>query len=603
MSQQNIDFGTFPDDPSADAIRIAFQKVQQNFNELYGSNVDAAVLSVNRTAGRGITVDSPTGNVIVTANIASVAVSSVSLKVGVTPNPSTNSAIYTNYNQTLYIEVPNVLSITNLSVSGNITAGGNLTSLNASLGNLVTANFFSGNGSLLTNINAVTANYSNFAGAVIQNAQPNITSLGTLASLNSSGNIIAGNVYANTGIIQAQYLKGDGSNLTSLSVLGANVSGQVSNALVAGTVYTSSQPNITSVGTLTTLSVSGNSNIGNIGTSGLITSTGTVTGGNLSTGGNLNVSGNSTLAKLSVSGISNLGSVGNVKISGGAGILQGDGTGNLSFVTVITQTIPGAANTVLLSDGSNAIVASGNIKFNDPQLLITGTLSVTGNANVGNIGATNIVGTLTTGSQLNITSVGTLTSLTLGGTLNSNSSIVLNNINANVTTLGNISANYFIGNIEGTTGTVANAIYAVNSGTVTTNAQPNITSVGTLISLTSSGSIQGANIIATNYHIRSVGTGIAAAGSTQGTGTILTKEFNQVSTVLSGEGVVLPSATAGMAITIVNTGINSLLVYPASGAAINALATNVSLSQPASATLQYVALSATQWYSVGATYA
>ena len=35
MSQQNIDFGTFPDDPDADAIRTAFQKVQNKFNELY----------------------------------------------------------------------------------------------------------------------------------------------------------------------------------------------------------------------------------------------------------------------------------------------------------------------------------------------------------------------------------------------------------------------------------------------------------------------------------------------------------------------------------------------------------------------------------------
>ena len=34
MAQQNIDCGTFPDDPSADAIRTAFQKVQQNFTEI-----------------------------------------------------------------------------------------------------------------------------------------------------------------------------------------------------------------------------------------------------------------------------------------------------------------------------------------------------------------------------------------------------------------------------------------------------------------------------------------------------------------------------------------------------------------------------------------
>jgi hypothetical protein len=38
-----------------------------------------------------------------------------------------------------------------------------------------------------------------------------------------------------------------------------------------------------------------------------------------------------------------------------------------------------------------------------------------------------------------------------------------------------------------------------------------------------SGNITGANIIATNYNIRSVGTGISAAGSSQGTGTALTK--------------------------------------------------------------------------------
>jgi hypothetical protein len=58
MAQQNIDFGTFPDDPSADAIRTAFQKVQQNFNEIYDSTANAGVLSVNRTAGTGTNLSS-----------------------------------------------------------------------------------------------------------------------------------------------------------------------------------------------------------------------------------------------------------------------------------------------------------------------------------------------------------------------------------------------------------------------------------------------------------------------------------------------------------------------------------------------------------------
>jgi hypothetical protein len=52
---------------------------------------------------------------------------------------------------------------------------------------------------------------------------------------------------------------------TANAVAGANVSGQVANALVSGTVYTAAQPNVTSVGTLTSVEVSGTANIaGNV---------------------------------------------------------------------------------------------------------------------------------------------------------------------------------------------------------------------------------------------------------------------------------------------------------------------------------------------------
>ena len=93
------------------------------------------------------------------------------------------------------------------------------------------------------------------AGTVYTASQPSITSVGTLTSLTVSGNITAGNV-AGGNLVSANYIKGNGSLLSSIT--GSNVSGQVANALVAGTVYSSSQPNITSVGTLTDLTVSGN---------------------------------------------------------------------------------------------------------------------------------------------------------------------------------------------------------------------------------------------------------------------------------------------------------------------------------------------------------
>jgi hypothetical protein len=63
------------------------------------------------------------------------------------------------------------------------------------------------------------------------NAQPNVTSVGTLASLAVTGNVTAGNV--------------TGANLVSAN-------------FVAGTLTTAAQPNITSVGSLTSLDVTGN---------------------------------------------------------------------------------------------------------------------------------------------------------------------------------------------------------------------------------------------------------------------------------------------------------------------------------------------------------
>ena len=652
-----------------------------------------------------------------------------------------------------------------------------------------------------------------------------------------TGNITGGNVYANSGLIKALYLSGDGSNLTNLSAGVTLVNGN-SNVNIP---TSNGNINISAVGNANILVVTGTG----INVAGTINTTGTITGnlsGNIITASQGNITSLGTLTGLTVNGTTNLGSVSNVKITGSTGFLQSDGAGNLSFSSVITQTIPGAANTVLLSSGSNSINAGANIKFNDPQLDITGTLSVTGNANVGNLGATLITGTLTTASnnQSNIKLLGTLDYLiinTTGYLSMGSGNISAGNISltaAGSANLGNsATANYFIGsgnnlsNIQGSnvTGTVAGATSATNAsallqntststtvyptfttssangnssavfntsisanlanasitattfvgalsgaatsatsatnasallqntssattvyptfttsgangnasavfntsisanlanasitattfvgalsgaatsattaGTVTTAAQGNITSVGTLTSLgvngtvtavaftantgvftgnanglsslqgtnvtgtlnsttlgnstvyigttgialnrssasqsltgitsidgyaatvssaaqgnitsvgtltsmTSSGNVQGANVIATSYHIRSVNAAVTAAGTVQGNATALTTEFNRVSTVASGAGVVLPTAVAGMAISIVNSSANSLLVYPATGAAINSLATNAGYSHVTLATLQYIAISSTQWYTVGASYA
>lgn len=78
----------------------------------------------------------------------------------------------------------------------------------------------------------------------------NTTASFTMGNVTVTGNVVSGN--ANLGnLTTSNYFSGNGSQLSHIT--GANVDGQVPNAVVAGTVYTSAQPNITSVGTLTSL--------------------------------------------------------------------------------------------------------------------------------------------------------------------------------------------------------------------------------------------------------------------------------------------------------------------------------------------------------------
>lgn len=285
MTQKNIDFGTFPDDPAADAIRTAFQKVQQNFTELYTTTLSGAVSTVNRTQGAGITVNNPTGNVIVTANIACVQVSTSTLSIGRDGNGGT-SALITQSSQVLVIDLPETISTGGINLTDNANIAGT-----ANVGNLI-----------------------------------------------SIGNVVAGNV----------------------------------------------------------------------------------------------------------------------------------------------NTI-GTAN--------------------------VGILTVTGNANVGNIGSSGVV--------------------------------------------------------------------------------------------ISSGNVSGANVISSGYMIHSVNPAMTAAGSTQGTATVIANDMNIIATANVGEGVVLPIAVAGMMLTVTNTTANTVKVYPSLGAQINLLGSDIPVEQVSNLTLQYIAPVSGQWYTVG----
>lgn len=134
MTQRNIDFGSFPNDPTADAIRSAFQKTQENFTELYQTQTTSGVVSINQSTQRGISVDQTTGNVLLSADFWQLKVSSTNLKVGLSPSIGGTDTIVSNGNQTLYINLnentvlPGNLTVSNFSInsiSNNITATGN----------------------------------------------------------------------------------------------------------------------------------------------------------------------------------------------------------------------------------------------------------------------------------------------------------------------------------------------------------------------------------------------------------------------------------------------------------------------------------------------
>jgi hypothetical protein len=270
--------------------------------------------------------------------------------------------------------------------------------------------------------------------------------------LTVTGNIVGTNIYANSGIIGAQTLKGEGGNISNIQ--GANVSGTVSAATTAGTVTTAAQPNITSVGTLTALSVTGNVSAANFTGANLVSAnffTGTLT-----TAAQPNITSVGTLTGLDVNG--NLTAA---NITANTGVFTGNANGLTNIPGAnVTGTVANA--TFATSAGTAATVTTAA----QPNITSVGTLTsldVTGNvvsgnvyANSGTIGANLLAGTLTTAAQPNITSVGTL------GNLN-----VTNTVDA-----GNVVTNAITGKTTGVTITATGInqnISLVPTGTGTVN--------------------------------------------------------------------------------------------------------------------------------------
>ena len=462
--------------------------------------------------------------------------------------------------------ITDVLNVSTLYVN-SATVFGSATLNVLGISNLysVLASLYIGNGSGLSNLAASNlvgnVETANVASSVTDPAQPNITSLGVLNSLNVSG-------VSNLSTVLSSLYIGNGSGLSDLNA--SNLVGNVSSATVASSVTDPAQLNITSVGTLTGLTVSGvlqaalysgnasglsnlnSSNlVGNVASANValvvsqpaqpnITSVGTLTG--------LTIQG--LLVASNASGLSNLNSsnlVGNVAMANVALVVSQPAQPNITSVGTLTSlTVSGILQASLLSgngsgisniNGSNVVSTVGTAQSvtNPAQPNITSVGTLTSLSVVGTVSAGTFVGdgqglfgihgnaivdtvmtanTVVQPAQPNITSVGTLTGLTVNGLLIASNGSGISNINgANVSTVRTAQS-------------------------VTVASQPNITSVGTLTSLTVGGVLQ-AGLITGN------GSGISNINSSNLTGTISTGNLpvSGVTAGLYGSGANVSSVT------------------------------------------------------------
>jgi hypothetical protein len=393
----------------------------------------------------------------------------------------------------LQSSLTSVGTLSSLEVNGNVflqslasTATGNVLHVDPSTGKLTYAalnidSITGGSGNLT--VSNLTAN--TISGLLTTASQPNITSVGTLESLNVSGNVTSGNLSTNT----------------------------ITATAITGTLQTSAQPNITSLGELSTLSVTGNASLGNVSTN---TITATAITGTLQTASQPNITSVGTLSSLDVTGTANAATFSATTLTG---TLSTAAQPNITSIGTLS-TLDVSGNVALGNLSTNAITATaitGTLQTaSQPNITSLGelsTLSVTGNASLGNVStntitATAITGTLQTASQPNITSLGTLSSLDVTGMANASTfsattltGTLSTSAQPNITSVGTlgsltVSGNATFGNVS------TNAISATTvTGTLQTASQPNITAVGTLGSLNVSGVATAANVTATDVNV------------------------------------------------------------------------------------------------------
>ena len=414
------------------------------------------------------------------------------------------------------ITTPSLMVTGTQQVDDQLTVLGNIISGNVNVNDSINTANIAADLIEVTTANVGTLNVTTFNGA-ITGEQTGITQVGTLGNLVVTSNVTTANV--NAGVVRA-----------TSSVIAPTVTA----TSIGGTLTTAAQPNITSLGTLTGLTVNGPVNI----TGSELIST------DLYVTGNLYIAGNTT-------------TINSTEVS----------TGEL------TVTVAADAATAAATDGAGLIVdvSGASILYDYP------TDSWEVNKNIRALGG--VTGTILTASQTNITQVGTLGALTVTG------NIVSGNVSGTQVTVGS-TLRFPDGTLQTTAATTTD-VSGINANVTAANAA--------ISSLLSNAATQGTQINLVNANVAAANSAISALQSNAGVQATQIDLINaNVSYVQAGITVLTVNAGAQSTqisavnanVTAANSAISTLQSNAASQASdIDGINANVFAANAAIATL------------------
>ena len=529
-------------DVSAGGNVLAATDVSAGGNVL-GGNVLA---TTNVSAGGNVLG----GNVFATTDVSAGA------NVNVTTNVSAGGNIYAaNFATTGAqgnITGANVISAVTLTASGSVNTAGNVNANNVSvgnivsaLGNVVTSNYFVGDGYYISNINpgnigvpSKIVNGGSFAN--IASADGNlVVAVGTgsnvVATFYDTGVDINGNASASGNVIAAANI--GGANVTATANVSATGNVVGGNILATGYGAISTGGNITAdinlsaggnvlggnVYATTDVTAGGNVDANNVNVTTAVSAGGNVYAANFATtGSGGNITGANVISAVTLTASGSIYAA--TDVSAGGNVISN------GFVTAVGNVYGGNVNaTTDVSAGANVVggnlvtggIVSAGGDVTGGNLITGGYITATGNATIGNIAtggqvsaSGNVTANVLVGSYAQVTNTANVGNVETQGYITATGNVQVGNLltGGRVSAVGDVFGNNVsaIGNVDSgnVNATIVYANVSASGNVLAANLVSNyLYSDGTALTISATGTNSGISIL-TN------GTGNIGVGST-----------------------------------------------------------------------------------------